>query len=78
MRLASDDFEERAQVGMGRGFEQGGDAAEDVAMGKGGLDARADLHLSGQLGGDEVIELFAQSQIEGDTSDHGEMLKAKG
>ena len=63
---------------MGRGFQQRGDAAEDLAMGKGRLDPRAHFHLRGQLGRDEVIELFAQSQIKGDTSDHAERLKAKG
>ncbi len=70
---------------MGRVLEHRRDAAQHLAAAEGDFDAAADFDRLLQFGRDEVVELFAQSQLERHASDHtaskteiGRVKKAKG
>ena len=72
VRLASDGFDDGAQVGMRRICQQGGHAAQHLALGEGHFDTGADFDDVRQFIGDEVIELFAQGQIKRHARNHAD------
>ena len=69
-RLCADDFEDGFQPGVCRRLGQPGDAPEHFARAERNLDTAADVDLVGQLGGNEIIELLAERQFQGDAGDH--------
>ena len=73
-RLRADDLEDRLQCRVGGLLGQPGYAAQHLARAERNLDAAADLDLTGQLRRDEVIELLAERQFQGDAGDHGAWL----
>ena len=69
-RLRADDFEDGLEFGAVGCLSKSGDAAEHLARAKRNLDAAAHADLSSEIRGNGVIELFPESEFEGNASDH--------
>ena len=68
--LRADDLQDRLKGGVRRFLGQAGHAPEHFARAEGNLDTAADIDLFRQLRRNEVIELLAERDFQGDTGDH--------
>ena len=69
-RLRADDFEDGLERGVRRLLGQAGHAPQHLARAERDLDAAADVNLVRQLGRNEVIELLAERDFQGDAGNH--------
>ncbi len=69
-RLRADDFEDGLEPGVRRLLGQPGHAPQHFARAERDLDTAADVNLVRQFGRDEVIELLAERDFQGNAGNH--------